>query len=114
MPYEIIEDDGYVQPFTNIEFPIIRRVHPTLIVNSLVSIQPMSLPSSSIFYIDYVYGGEGVIIEEMENTMDGKEENVKEIFMKYIGKKQSEILKKVVVEKFPQYKELLEKLLVLA
>jgi hypothetical protein len=42
--------------FTNIAFPIVRRVFGGLIANEIVSIQPMSLPSGLLFYLDYTYG----------------------------------------------------------
>jgi len=42
--------------FSNIAFPIVRRVFGGLIANELVSIQPMSLPSGLLFYLDYTYG----------------------------------------------------------
>ena len=48
---------GEVGGFTNIAFPIVRRVFGGLIANELVSIQPMSLPSGLLFYLDYTYGG---------------------------------------------------------
>lgn len=47
---------GQIQGFSNIAFPIVRRVFGGLVANELVSIQPMSLPSGLIFYIDYTYG----------------------------------------------------------
>jgi hypothetical protein len=47
---------GEVGGFTNIAFPIVRRVFGGLIANELVSIQPMSLPSGLLFYLDYTYG----------------------------------------------------------
>ena len=47
---------GDVRGFTNIAFPIVRRVFGGLISNELVSIQPMSLPSGLLFYLDYTYG----------------------------------------------------------
>jgi hypothetical protein len=47
---------GQIQGFSNIAFPIVRRVFGGLIANELVSIQPMSLPSGLIFYLDYTYG----------------------------------------------------------
>lgn len=54
---------GDIRGFTNIAFPIVRRVFGGLIANELVSIQPMSLPSGLLFYLDYTYGtnvgGEG-------------------------------------------------------
>jgi hypothetical protein len=45
-----------IQGFSNIAFPIVRRVFGGLVANELVSIQPMSLPSGLIFYLDYTYG----------------------------------------------------------
>lgn len=48
---------GDLRGFTNIAFPIVRRVFGGLIANELVSIQPMSLPSGLLFYLDYTFGG---------------------------------------------------------
>ena len=48
--------DSSIRGFTNIAFPIVRRVFGGLIANELVSIQPMSLPSGLLFYLDYTYG----------------------------------------------------------
>ncbi len=47
---------GDIRGFSNIAFPIVRRVFGSLIANELVSIQPMSLPSGLLFYLDYTYG----------------------------------------------------------
>jgi hypothetical protein len=41
--------------FQNVAFPIVRRVFGGLIANELVSVQPMSLPSGLLFYLDYRY-----------------------------------------------------------
>lgn len=43
--------------FQNVAFPIVRRVFAGLIANELVSVQPMSLPSGLLFYMDYRYDG---------------------------------------------------------
>lgn len=51
-----IAGSGQIQGFSNIAFPIVRRVFGGLVANELVSIQPMSLPSGLIFYLDYAYG----------------------------------------------------------
>jgi hypothetical protein len=51
-----VTSSGQIQGFSNIAFPIIRRVFGGLVANELVSIQPMSLPSGLIFFIDYTYG----------------------------------------------------------
>jgi hypothetical protein len=51
-----LASSGQIQGFSNIAFPIVRRVFGGLVANELVSIQPMSLPSGLIFYLDYTYG----------------------------------------------------------
>tara|TARA_R110001592_G_scaffold188358_6_gene433599 strand:+ start:21561 stop:23444 length:1884 start_codon:yes stop_codon:yes gene_type:complete len=47
-----------IRGFQNVAFPIVRRVFGGLIANEVVSIQPMSLPSGLLFYLDYTYGTE--------------------------------------------------------
>ena len=47
---------GDIRGFSNVAFPIVRRVFGGLVANELVSIQPMSLPSGLLFYLDYQYG----------------------------------------------------------
>jgi len=49
-------DSGDMSGFQNVAFPIVRRVFGGLVANELVSIQPMSLPSGLLFYLDYTYG----------------------------------------------------------
>ena len=51
-------DSGQIDGFSNIAFPIVRRVFGGLVANDLVSIQPMSLPSGLLFYLDYTYGSD--------------------------------------------------------
>jgi len=51
-----LASSGDIRGFTNIAFPIVRRVFGGLVANELVSIQPMSLPSGLLFYLDYTYG----------------------------------------------------------
>lgn len=45
-----------IRGFQNVAFPIVRRVFGGLIANELVSVQPMSLPSGLLFFLDYTYG----------------------------------------------------------
>ena len=52
-----LANSGDMRGFTNIAFPIVRRVFGGLIANDLVSIQPMSLPSGLLFYLDYTRPG---------------------------------------------------------
>ena len=47
---------GDVEGFAAVAFPIVRRVFAGLIANQLVSVQPMSLPSGLIFFLDFTYG----------------------------------------------------------
>ena len=46
---------GDVEGFAAVAFPIVRRVFAGLIANDLVSVQPMSLPSGLIFFLDFVF-----------------------------------------------------------
>ena len=49
--------NGDVEGFAAVAFPIVRRVFGGLIANDLVSVQPMSLPSGLIFFMDFKFGG---------------------------------------------------------
>jgi hypothetical protein len=62
---------GEVGGFTNIAFPIVRRVFGGLIANELVSIQPMSLPSGLLFYLDYTYGSTNGPYAQRESIYGG-------------------------------------------
>ena len=46
---------GDVEGFAAVAFPIVRRVFGGLIANDIVSVQPMSLPSGLIFFLDFTY-----------------------------------------------------------
>ena len=50
---------GDVQGFASVAFPIVRRVFGNLIAQDLVSVQPMSLPSGLIFFLDFVFSPDG-------------------------------------------------------
>ena len=72
---------GDVEGFAAVAFPIVRRVFGGLIANDLVSVQPMSLPSGLIFFLDFtrsadargdgksVYGG-NVVGEQLTGGVD--------------------------------------------
>jgi len=49
---------GDVEGFAAVAFPLVRRVFGSLIANDLVSVQPMSLPSGLIFFLDFTVSGE--------------------------------------------------------
>jgi len=46
---------GDVEGFAAVAFPLVRRVFAGLVANDLVSVQPMSLPSGLIFFLDFSY-----------------------------------------------------------
>jgi hypothetical protein len=50
---------GSVEGFAAVAFPIVRRVFAGLIANDLVSVQPMSLPSGLIFFLDFTTSTDG-------------------------------------------------------
>jgi hypothetical protein len=75
---------GDVEGFAAVAFPIVRRVFGGLIANDLVSVQPMSLPSGLIFFLDFqhtvagggrssagesLYGG-GVVGQQLTGGVD--------------------------------------------
>jgi len=76
-----------VEGFASVAFPIVRRVFGGLLANELVSVQPMSLPSGLIFFMDFqknsarlgdeaadsVYGG-GVVASGIASGMTVGEE----------------------------------------
>ena len=56
---------GDVEGFAAVAFPIVRRVFGGLIANDLVSVQPMSLPSGLIFFMDFTHSdGRGGLAAE--------------------------------------------------
>jgi len=52
---------GDVEGFAAVAFPIVRRVFGGLIANELVAVQPMSLPSGLIFFMDFTYNGSSTV-----------------------------------------------------
>ena len=84
---------GDVEGFASVAFPIVRRVFGGLIANDLVSVQPMSLPSGLIFFLDFqldrdrlgseagdsVYGG-GVVGSQITGGVSLAGPNAEESF----------------------------------
>ena len=56
---------GDVEGFAAVAFPIVRRVFAGLIANDLVSVQPMSLPSGLIFFLDFTISSNGAGIPRL-------------------------------------------------
>jgi len=63
---------GDVEGFAAVAFPLVRRVFGNLIANDLVSVQPMSLPSGLIFFLDFIYspnvGNVGEVTSRLGNV----------------------------------------------
>ncbi len=53
---------GDVEGFSAVAFPIVRRVFGQLLAQDLVSVQPMSLPSGLIFFLDFTFGAVTVLL----------------------------------------------------
>ena len=58
---------GDVEGFAAVAFPIVRRVFGGLIANELVSVQPMSLPSGLIFFLDFTFDSFGASYRSAES-----------------------------------------------
>ena len=62
---------GDVEGFAAVAFPIVRRVFAGLIANELVSVQPMSLPSGLIFFLDFTKSMGNQSAYDDNDTRDG-------------------------------------------
>ena len=63
---------GDVEGFAAVAFPLVRRVFGSLIANDLVSVQPMSLPSGLIFFLDFTLeGGQSRAIYDAGDSVYG-------------------------------------------
>ncbi len=62
---------GDVEGFAAVAFPIVRRVFGNLIANDLVSVQPMSLPSGLIFFLDFVFSPDLRCVPELQPFAPG-------------------------------------------
>ena len=63
---------GDVEGFAAVAFPIVRRVFAGLIANDLVSVQPMSLPSGLIFFLDFTFELDGPGGSPRMGNVDGE------------------------------------------
>ncbi len=74
---------GDIAGFNKIAFPLVRRVFAQLIANEIVSVQPMSLPSGLLFYLDFVwertvpgFSAGGSVYGARENVVNQKLEGI--------------------------------------
>ena len=62
---------GDVEGFAAVAFPIVRRVFGGLLANDLVSVQPMSLPSGLIFFLDFTYTNAHQMVDAGDSLYGG-------------------------------------------
>ena len=62
---------GDVEGFAAVAFPIVRRVFGGLIANELVSVQPMSLPSGLIFFLDFTFANARIGANKVGDSLYG-------------------------------------------
>ena len=62
---------GDVEGFASVAFPLVRRVFGGLLANDLVSVQPMSLPSGLIFFLDFTYESTRLGLDAGESVYGG-------------------------------------------
>ena len=63
---------GDVEGFASVAFPLVRRVFGGLLANDLVSVQPMSLPSGLIFFLDFTFNDQDRISLGSEDAVVAK------------------------------------------
>jgi hypothetical protein len=62
---------GDVEGFASVAFPLVRRVFGGLLANDLVSVQPMSLPSGLIFFLDFQAADTRNGVDALESVYGG-------------------------------------------
>jgi hypothetical protein len=62
---------GDVEGFASVAFPLVRRVFGGLLANDLVSVQPMSLPSGLIFFLDFSYTAGRLGVDATDSVYGG-------------------------------------------
>jgi hypothetical protein len=62
---------GNVEGFASVAFPLVRRVFGGLLANDIVSVQPMSLPSGLIFFLDFTHNRTRLGVEAGESLYGG-------------------------------------------
>ena len=62
---------GDVEGFASVAFPLVRRVFGGLIANDLVSVQPMSLPSGLIFFLDFKFNSDRLGLDGGDSLYGG-------------------------------------------
>ena len=62
---------GDVEGFASVAFPLVRRVFGGLLANDIVSVQPMSLPSGLIFFLDFTYTNTRAGVDALDSVYGG-------------------------------------------
>jgi len=63
-------NSGDVEGFAAVAFPLVRRVFASLVAQDLVSVQPMSLPSGLIFFLDFTFSSDGTTMPRLGYAAD--------------------------------------------
>ena len=73
--------------FRHVAFPTMRRVFSGLIANEIVAVQPMTLPSGLLFFMDTMYGTNSSASLEQKQPVDEPKNRNKEadFFFEYDG-----------------------------
>ncbi len=67
---------GDVEGFASVAFPIVRRVFGNLLAQDLVSVQPMSLPSGLIFFLDFTVAPTAALVDNQMRLAEGANESL--------------------------------------
>ena len=65
-------DTSDIKGFQSVAFPMVRRVFGQLLAQEIVSVQPMSLPSGLIFWLDYTFGTSKAGAQNSKDWATGK------------------------------------------
>ena len=76
---------GDIAGFNKIAFPLVRRVFAQLIANEIVSVQPMSLPSGLLFYLDFQYDRANAANFSADGSVYGDRDSVDDSSLDGIG-----------------------------
>jgi len=87
---------GDVEGFAAVAFPIVRRVFGGLLAQKLVSVQPMSLPSGLVFFMDFVKQAPANLVsgsrDGLTTDADGKTTNSPSVYGGQVVGRQIETL----------------------
>ena len=66
---------GQGEQWAGIALPLVRKVFGQIAAKDFVSVQPMSLPSGLVFFLDFQYGGNGSGTDQTNKFQNGSLES---------------------------------------